>query len=270
MVSRKDWLSQGFIGPVDLQLSAAEIAAISKEYETWKCDSNASRFKCHLILPAINRYLVRNEKLIQIVQELLATENILCWSTDWNIKYAGKGGVYLPHQDSTYAGLSPPNKVLTVWIAISDPVFELDGCLHFWSGSHKLGQLEHTTNGDKASNNLLAHNQRCDPPDSQPPISICLRAGQATIHSFYTVHASGVNRNNQDRVGFAIRYMAADVKQTGRIRECVTLISGCLEHQGFGLEPILPQDPSKIELARGRLAQLESLRRERLNYFANG
>lgn len=86
---------------------------------------------------------------------------------------------------------------------------------------------------------------------NQPPI-------QATIHCFYTVQASGVNRNSQDGVGIASRYMYAYVRQTGRVRECVTQISGCLEHQGFGLEPILPLGLSKTVFARGRMTQLES------------
>lgn len=268
MVSVEEWNSNGFLGPIDLQLSSAEISAIANDYETWKADSDSARFKSHLTLPAINQYLVRNKRLVTIVQELLMTENILCWSTDWNIKTAGQQGVYLPHQDSTYAGLDPATKVLTAWVAISESVSEDNGCLSFWSGSHKSGQQKHTIATENANKNLLALNQRCDPPNDQSPTTIPLRAGQATLHSFYTVHASGVNCSGHDRIGFAIRYMAASVKQTKSVRECVTLISGQMDHDEFDVEPILPSEPSEEELAIGRLAQAESLRRENANYFS--
>jgi hypothetical protein len=61
--------------------------------------------------------------------------------------------------------------------------------------------------------------------------------------------------------------MTASVRQTGTIKESVTLISGSFQHDGFDVEPILPEYPTCEEVNLGREAHAEAMRREAANYF---
>jgi hypothetical protein len=52
-------------------------------------------------------------------------------------------GIYSPHQDATYTGLEPPERCLSVWVALSDPVGEREGYLEFLKIAHEGGQAPH-------------------------------------------------------------------------------------------------------------------------------
>jgi hypothetical protein len=196
----------------------------------------------------------------------------LLWSSDINVKKPNSSGFYAAHQDATYAGLFPSSSVLTVWVALSHPVGEREGCLAFYHESHKLHQLPHKS--EMNENNMLVLGQYIDADvikQLNNPVSIELRAGQATLHSFDCVHSSSPNNSDQPSVGWALRYMAGYVIQTKPIREMATWICGSNDANSihFDLEPILPECLSIDDIKRGRDAQKESLLREESNYFAN-
>jgi ectoine hydroxylase-related dioxygenase (phytanoyl-CoA dioxygenase family) len=273
---------RGFVGPLDV-LTLQEAAETLQKFNDWattlpnNCVSGNNRFKPHLFLPFISR-IVHHPKLLAAVQDVLQTRHVLCWSSDFNIKQAASSdsgessmSYYAPHQDSTYAGLQPIGQVVTAWVALSDPVGENEGCLSFWSGSHKHGQLRHVEELQD-SNNQLSRGQRVQ--DSRfdtannVSTSLPLRGGQASLHSFLTVHQSGPNRSRKPRVGLAIRYMSASVKQSkSTAREMVTLVSGEVKHNGFDLEPVLALRPTEKDIEIGKQAHAEAMRREAANYF---
>jgi hypothetical protein len=259
------------------------------------------RFKPHLFLPKLNHHVVRNAKLIDAVQAALQSHNILLWSCDLNIKEPQSHMYFMPHQDATYTGLHPAQKCLTAWIALTDPVSEREGCLQFWKESHRLGgQLNHEEVSHQVDPyNILSRGQRIRDMtvlEKMPLVSIPLRGGQATLHHFHTVHQSGPNNHpNLLRIGLACRYMDATVRHVPHgpyylsctstkagdedrgdeghdekvvaVRECVTLISGQTLHDGFELEPILPENPTKDQIEQGRNAQVVGMEREAANYF---
>ena len=314
---RTEYEARGFVGPIDV-LDPSEAASVLQEFQLWMSAQQEAigspdhqqqqqkqqvtgslRFKSHLFLPFFNR-IVRHPALIAAVQDVLGTKNIVCWSSDWNIKPPNSLHYFAPHQDATYAGLDPSDQVVTAWVALSDPVTETEGCLQFWPGTHRKGQLPHTENTvDGAGtdpNNLLSRGQRCNPDDATTssttgantnttsPVAMELRGGQASLHHFYTVHQSGPNQSKkQARVGLAIRYMTDRVRQTGIVaRESVTWISGNQEQQHaphrdaahvgnygcFDWEPILPAQPTVADLERGQRAHAIAVQREAGNYFA--
>jgi non-haem Fe2+, alpha-ketoglutarate-dependent halogenase len=273
---RQTFQKQGFVGPINV-LSREEAAEALRAFNQWAASTLPNglvagdlRFKPHLHLDFINA-IVRHPALVQLVKTLLQTEDVLLWSSDFNIKPPESPLYVPPHQDATYAGLHPPDRVLTVWIALSDPVGIGEGCLSFSPGSQLLGQLphvEHHHDDDDDGFNLLSRNQRIlAAAYAGESIPIPLRGGQATAHHFYGVHSSGPNQSKRPRIGLACRYMAASVTQAGQVKETVTWISGNVLHDGFELEPILPEDPTKEELERGREAHAEAVRREAANYF---
>jgi non-heme Fe2+,alpha-ketoglutarate-dependent halogenase len=288
----QDSKKNGVVGPITI-LTREEAAACLAKLEAWWVEHNnheplgEERFKPHLFLPFLND-IVRNDVLIAAVQKILQTDDIRCWSSDLNIKEAKSDGVYCPHQDATYTGLHPPTECVTAWIALSDVVSEQEGCLEFIRGSHMLGQVEHVEADEKnnlaasastaadqtKTHNLLSRGQYIPNLQETAAMAIPLVGGQATLHHFHTIHQSGPNQSaTTRRIGFAIRYMTARVRQTGRIRETITWISGSRggDDCGFDWEPVLPAVSSESsttkEERRGREAHADAMQRETANYF---
>ncbi|KAL7450299.1 hypothetical protein ACHAWC_002250 [Mediolabrus comicus] len=286
----------GFAGPFDI-ISLNEAKEALEEVQNELSVEGANRFKLHLVLPRIDR-IAHHPKLVAAVQDALGSSDIWLWSSDINMKKEQSTSFFAPHQDATYAGLSPSSQCVTAWVALSDPVGENEGCLLFYPGSHKLGQLPHCVDKNDNKSNMLALGQYIDASIMQtlkPPISIPLRAGQATLHSFESVHASGSNNSPYPRVGLALRYMTCNVQQTKQYsREMATWICGAddtiaqeraadiqtlkqlpyglrQQHQldYFDVEPRLPLHPTPADFDRGRRAQKEAMEREDLNYFAS-
>jgi len=287
----------GFAGPVPI-LTHSEAQAALDQVTSHDLEGN-QRFKVHLFLSKINR-IVHHPKLLEAVRKALNTPHVALWSSDINIKQPNSNEYYSAHQDATYTGLQPAEHCLTVWIALSDPVGIHEGCMSFVRRSHKLGQLPHKEAASATTaaqdGNLLSRGQQvCFPatnhaqPTQDDWVYIPLRAGEATLHHFYTVHQSGNNHHpTQPRVGLALRYMDAElVRQTGRVRECITWIdsssnntSNCddavkAENQKvrakvakyFDLDPILPENPTDQDIRKGKEAHRESMAREASNYF---
>lgn len=277
--------------PIISQSEARKILEqMQKEYSHSGClrVQGNDRFKIHLFLSEVNR-IVHHPTLLEAVRECLKTPYIALWSSDLNIKQPNSREYFSAHQDSTYTGLQPADQCLTVWLALSDPVGLQEGCLSFLKGSHKRGQLPHVEefNANTCSNgtNLLSRGQRVvygsnENHERDDWVEIPLRAGQATLHHFHTIHQSGHNQNpTQPRIGLALRYMSLSVRQTGPVRECITWIDNTnidpeeneqkrqeLE-RFFDLEPQLPANPREEDLARGRQAHEEAMHREASNYF---
>ena len=258
----------GFVGPLNI-LTPHEARQALHQVQNELSKENASRFKLHLILPTISR-IAHHPRLIDAVRTALDSNDIMLWSSDVNIKEPNSMGSYAPHQDCTYAGLSPSSSVLTAWVALSDPVGEQEGCLCFYPASHKLKQLPHL-NETSGGDNMLVMGQYIDNDVIQTlnkPKYIELIGGQATLHSFDCVHASAPNRSDKPRVGLALRYMTSTVRQTKPVREMATFICG-EQSKHFDIEPKLPDFPSQDDLERGRVALKEGLAKEASNYFAN-
>ena len=288
----------------------------SKRYHHFQYNQkNNNLFKSHLFVPYIN-HLIRNPQLIRAVQTVLQTNDIRCWSCDFNIRPSNASTMISPHQDATYAGLTPCDEVVTAWIALSDPVTIPEGGLVFYAGTHLLGQIPHTcdtihhnddnnhmeiiTDDDRTTShecddtqttwtgdskpklrNVLSRGQQCSIPHGCTVTSIPLRAGQATLHHSYTVHASGPNITmsssqpppSPPRVGLAVRYISAKVrKHHFLVKEMITHISGrtdvihidCFED---AWEPILPKQPTQQDVDRGKAVHTIAMERETINYF---
>ena len=263
--------ARGFVSP--LRIVAPAVAALALEEVDAFARSQPDgrirgdlRFKPHLFLPRVAA-LVRHETVLRAVRAALRTRDVLLWSSDLNIKEPGDGGFFSPHQDATYTGLEPATRGCTLWLALSDPVDARHGCLRFAPGSHVAGQLPHVE--AKSPSNLLSRGQRVEAWDASTEVVAALRGGEASIHQLFTVHRSAPNVGDAPRVGLAMRFIAAACVQTKPARESVTAF-GQLAHGGFDLEPRLPADPTDADLAAGRAAHADAMRREKANYLPAG
>jgi phytanoyl-CoA hydroxylase len=147
-----------------------------------------------------------NPRIVQIVSELLQTEDILLFGDQTLMKPAYHGSPVSWHQDSAYwTSISPP-ALISCWTAL-DPATEENGCVRMVAGSHKMGVLPHRRDASG-----FLHVEGVDTSDAVPVI---LPAGGCSFHHSCTVHGSGPNRTPHRRRGLVTSYMRADSEWVG-------------------------------------------------------
>ena len=224
----ENFFAKGYLDAIPI-FSQDEAQGIWEEVSNSLELDGPKRFKTHLLLPVLDD-VVKNPDIIHVVCSVLGTEDVLVWSSDWCIKSAHSSGFYSWHQDATYAGMAMPEKAVTVWLALT-PSTPASGCLRVVPRSHKWGQLAHEF---KPSNeNMLSRGQQIVVGEqivdfTNEAVDLRLQPGEMSLHSFRTIHASGPNQTDDPRIGFAIRYCAADLQRGSRIteKESATLVSG--------------------------------------------
>lgn len=111
------------------------------------------------------------------------------------------------HQDIAFVGAPSFHEMITIWMPLQD-VAEQNGCLSYVAGSHRAGVLPHrrVENND----NGLVYDGAVEDPVACP-----LRAGDAVVHHFRTLHAAGGNSSAHPRRaiawGFGVRRAEATV-----------------------------------------------------------
>ncbi len=206
-------------------LSAAETALCRARLEAQEVKlggalSGALRQKPHLLFPWLNG-LIRHPSILDAVEALLGPD-LLCWSSSFFIKEPQAPGYVSWHQDATYWGLSSPD-VLTVWLALT-PANEVNGCMKFAPGTHNAPVGHHDT-FDK--DNLLTRGQEITVAvDEAQTVAVNLQPGEASLHHVLLHHGSAPNRSADRRIGYAIRYIPAYVRQIAGATDSATLVRG--------------------------------------------
>jgi ectoine hydroxylase-related dioxygenase (phytanoyl-CoA dioxygenase family) len=201
------------------------------------------RHKTHLLFAWADE-LVHHPKILDAVEDVIGSD-ILCWTTNFFIKEANHPGFVSWHQDSTYWGLEPDD-VITAWVAFTDATPE-NGYMQFIPGSHKIEQLPHVDTFHK--NNLLSRGQEIAVAvDKSKAVGIPLRAGEMSLHHIKLVHGSEPNRSDDRRIGLAIRYIPAYVRQT-KVRDSAMLVRGSDSYHHFDYEPRPRADLDQAALA---------------------
>ena len=190
--------------------------------------------------------LARNEKILDAVEDVLGTPDILCWSGTVFAKDAGDGKFVSWHQYATYWGLSSTD-VVTAWVALT-PSTVASGCMRVMPGSH-LRQLEHKDTLHQS--NLLSRGQEIavEVDDSQA-IDVVLQPGEFSLHHVLLVHGSEPNRAALPRIGFAIRYIPTSLRQVTGYRDSATLLRGVDRYGNFDLEELPRADLDAAALAQ--------------------
>jgi ectoine hydroxylase-related dioxygenase (phytanoyl-CoA dioxygenase family) len=105
------------------------------------------------------------------------------------------------HQDDGYGTLDPPLDV-TVWTALTD-TDEHNGCLVVVPGSHEQGIVRHE---------LSAANPALIEAPGEGAVALPLAAGEAVLFTGLTLHGSGPNLSDRERVGLHARYCHPSVR----------------------------------------------------------
>jgi ectoine hydroxylase-related dioxygenase (phytanoyl-CoA dioxygenase family) len=217
----------GFVFPLDA-LDPSEAAELRDDLESAERELADDPEKLALLrtypdrlLPSFDA-LIRNERLVAAAASVLGPD-LIVWSSALFAKEANSPKIVSWHQDLTYWGLDDV-KETTCWVALTSST-DRSGAVKFVPGSHKHTAVPHVDTWDE--NNLLSRGQEVAVDvDERDAVIVELNPGQFSMHHGHMFHASGPNTMNDRRIGAAIRYMAASMKQRGGYKPLVAHVAG--------------------------------------------
>ena len=200
------------------------------------------RHKTHLLFTWADE-LVHHPRILDAIEDVIGPD-ILCWTTNFFIKEASSPGFVSWHQDAAYWGLDP-DEVLTAWVALSPSNLQ-SGCMKVMPGTHLESHIPHVDTF--AENNMLTRGQEIAVEvDESKAVHVMLQPGEMSLHDIKLVHGSAPNRSQDRRIGLAIRYLPANVRQT-KGRDSAMLCRGVDRYGNFDLEPRPQRDLGEEEL----------------------
>ncbi|MDQ0469533.1 phytanoyl-CoA dioxygenase family protein [Labrys wisconsinensis] len=227
--------TEGYVCPIRA-FSAAEAAdfkhrmeALEQEHENlWA----RAKIKPYLMMRWLDE-LMRHPKILDAVEDVIGPD-IMVWAIGHFDKKPHDPGFVSWHQDATYWGLSEPT-VVTAWVALT-PSRRENGCMRVIPGTHHVGQMPHKDT--MAANNMLSRGQDVAVEvDQTKAVDLELEPGEISLHHTMLIHGSEANRSDTRRLGIAIRYVAAHVRQTTGFKDSATLVRGNDRYGHFIAEP---------------------------------
>ena len=144
------------------------------------------------------------------VVEMMIGPDILVHSTSIFPKYPREPEQILWHQDAYYWGLSVP-RLISAWVALTESNVA-NGCLRVVTGTHGQAVLPHQQSSSSMKTRLSL--EVAVKVDETRATNVVLGAGEMSLHHPYIVHGSCPNRTDEKRIGFAIRFVAPQVRQS--------------------------------------------------------
>jgi non-heme Fe2+,alpha-ketoglutarate-dependent halogenase len=201
--------------------------------------------KPHLLFTWLDA-LVRNEAVLDAVEDVIGPD-ILCWGGSFFTKEARTEDFVSWHQDLTYWGLEPAD-IVTAWVALSPSTPE-SGCMRVVPGSHHQDVIPHTETF--AAQNLLSRGQEIQVEvDEAAAVDLVLQPGEMSLHHVKLIHGSNPNRSDDRRIGYAIRYIPASVRQTAGAEDSAMLVRGVDRYRHF-----IAEQPPAADLDEAALAE---------------
>ena len=241
----------GYLFPVDI-MDAREAASYRGELESLekRLEGQTVGNKAQLNFPqVIFRFaneIVRHPNILDVVESMIGPD-ILVWGGTFFTKEPHTESYVSWHQDMRYWGLDDVDGLVSAWLALS-PVTLANGCMRFVPGSHKGEMLEH--NDTFNEDNFLTRGQEAAVEiDEDALVYAELGPGQASFHHGKLLHASGPNRSDERRIGFAINYIAPHVRQTVAKEDFAILVRGEDRYGNFHHVPSPEADLSDAAMA---------------------
>ena len=164
----------------------------------------------------------------------LASGPVRAWADEALVKMPARdaGGKTPWHQDFPYMPFDRIG-VFNVWVALEDCPPE-KGSMRFVTGSHRLGpqgRVIHLQDVDT----LTLHPWIEQEYEISPPLN--LRAGDATVHDYATIHYAPPNETDTPRWVYVMSFLPADTLYTGapqrRTDGLGLQLNQPLEHENF-------------------------------------
>jgi non-heme Fe2+,alpha-ketoglutarate-dependent halogenase len=195
--------------------------------------------------------LATHQAILDIV-EMMIGPDILIHSTSIFPKYPHEPDHILWHQDAYYWGLSAP-RLISAWVALTDSNVA-NGCLRVITGTHDHAVLPHAESSKEKNTRLSL--EVAVAVDETQATNVVLESGEMSLHHPYIIHGSNPNQTDEKRIGFAIRFIAPQVKQS-LPHHAVILARGRDQYKHFEILQEPPTDNIEDGIAAQiRVAQL--------------
>ncbi|XP_049874863.1 phytanoyl-CoA dioxygenase, peroxisomal-like [Pectinophora gossypiella] len=223
------WKDNGFIKLKNI-LTKQELATISKEYDrifrlknnpgmeaAWegnemKKAAENNEYSVHSIHnlqfhSAVFAHFLHNNNMLEALEDIMGTPNILLHHTKAHDKPPGRGAPYLMHQDYHYFPYKK-HSMVAAFLCV-DPATPENGGLCVYPGSHKLGPLEDVGyKGDGIDHTYHYMDPKKYPIEGATPVEC--EAGDIVVFSYLLLHGSYRNVSERSRRMFLIQLMAAE------------------------------------------------------------
>ena len=239
--------SEGYVYPFRA-VSAAAALDYRKRIEAYEAragfDANRTlKIKGYLAFPWLVE-LAKNPAILDAVEDIIGPDIMLFGASIFAKN--GRDPRYVSwHQDSAYFGLDPHEEI-TAWVAFTESTIE-KGCLKVMPGTHLGPDLRH--NETYAKDNMLAKGQSIEGLDESKAVSIELAAGEFSLHHERTAHASGPNRAQDRRIGFAFFYIPTHVRSLIG-RRPATLVRGVDRYGHWDADNLPRHDLDPVSMAQ--------------------
>ncbi len=243
----RHYRDNGYVFPIRVlnETDATDYRTKLEAIETGEAErAKHLKFKPHLVFTFLDQ-LIRHPKILDAVEDVIGP-NILCWSTGFFTKEPRTTNFISWHQDLTYWGLEPAD-IVTAWVALS-PATVASGCMRFVPGTHKMEVVPHKDTF--ADDNMLTRGQEIAVEvDENEAVDIELQPGEMSLHHVKLIHGSNANGSDHRRIGFAIRYIPAYVRQVVGEKDSAVLVRGLDSEGNFKheLPPKVDLDPASLE-----------------------
>ncbi len=153
-------------------------------------------------------------RLAGIARELIGDDDVKVFWDKTFVKPPARVGTRetVWHQDYPYNPIDRRG-MLTIWLALEDVPAE-SGALRFVPRSHRLGPLGRfdLVSGDHGLGDILRSD---DLATVGEPVTVPLRAGDATVHDALTLHGAGPNRSDRPRRAWTAVFMPGGTRYLG-------------------------------------------------------
>ncbi len=244
----------GVVFPATALSPEAASALLPRYYElksrTQNWVAGAQILKSHLVSTWVAE-LIRDAEILDVVEEILGPD-ILCWTASFFAKEPHSAGYVGWHQDISYWGLDPAERVVTAWLGLTDAQPD-NGCMCVIPGTHN-GPTKDYIHAPGSENMLLAAQEmQLSPTEQDSVLPVALNAGQFSVHHSRLIHGSYGNESSRPRVGLSINYVATDVSQTmNEGSDFATLVRGVDNFGKFSLEERPSNDFDDAAIAQYR------------------
>ncbi len=231
----RDYHNQGVLFPLpalDEELVASCLASLT-ELQTFLGQPQPYLDWTHLFFPW-SYSLVTRPQVLDAVEEILGPD-LLVQGSLFLSKPAHHPGFMSWHQDGIHSNYGAAGAT-TAWIALTHSCPE-NGCMRVAVGSHdRLYPYRTVTDKNNLAKNATEVQVTFEPSQL---CDLVLAPGEMSLHHPLTVHGSGPNQSDRERIGFIIRF---GTPQT-QINDPVLPVRGAGDYGHLKVaRPPVPQD----------------------------
>jgi non-heme Fe2+,alpha-ketoglutarate-dependent halogenase len=153
--------------------------------------------------------IAMNPSILDLVEGIIGSDFYM-WASNFFVKEPHTRETVGWHQDAYYWPMTPNNSV-TVWLAFTDVDVE-NGALQIVPGSHTAGVIQHQRHNPDETDSVISLELETGSFQADTAVSLCLRAGQISMHDDRAVHGSPANPSDRRRAGLTVRYSGTNVQ----------------------------------------------------------